>query len=465
MNNIDIRSAERTPVVYIAGIDGDADGATKAWLKNCIAEFAPLAVSAPGAIMADNTDYGRLSAEALNEFLVDADADAVLWASGPDVGGERYFHCAVAHYPKVKYVGRDAGVFTLRTANTGEATTGRLLAANILGATLSEIAAIRPAPSALIDACMHEMEAALAKPLERELYLGTLERLQNLFAATGRNDQEAQPLRRAIELNECLCGEVDGADTAHHARLLQHRASCLAILGARTGEVKDILGAITALKRAAPHIRDDAGCARLDVTLANCKSALGALLDDAEILLSARDLLRGIIPVLYHQLAVESWAAAHASLSATCWHLYGVTGEFEHAAEALDAAHEALTVYNAKTFPFAWAKAKGHLGLMLSTLGDDPENIDALYCGIDCLRDALGFYTPDRFPKDHAVTAANLSAALCALAAHTNDADHLDSAEHCLLGALNIYKHGNDPKAVEIERRLATVRRKTLLPQ
>jgi len=465
MNNIDTRASARTPIVYIAGIDGDADGTLKAWLRDCVAAFSPRAVAAPAAIVVDHTDYGRLNAEALNEFLVDADIDAVVWATGPDADGGRLFHCAVARYPKVKHAGRNARIFTLLTANAGDTASGQLLAANILGAALSDIAVIRPASPVLIDACIHAMEAALTGPLERDIYLNTLERLQSLYAVT-RDDELREPnLRRAIALNERLCCELDGADTARLARLLLCRANCLASVGTRTGEVKDILGAITALKQAAPHIHDDIGRARLDVILANCKTALGAVLDDAEILTSARDLLRGIIPVLYRHLAVESWALANAHLSTACWNLYGNTGVFEYAVEALDALHEALTVYNAKSFPFDWAMAKRKLGGMLSTLGDDPENIDALYCAIGCLRDALSFYTPDKVPTDYAMTAANLAESLCALAAHTGDPDHLKSAESCLLGALGVYKRKHDPQAAEIGRRLAVVRQKIALAQ
>ena len=153
------------------------------------------------------------------------------------------------------------------------------------------------------------------------------------------------------------------------------------------------------------------------------------------------------------------------NLSAACWNLYGNTGVFEYAVEALDALHEALTVYNAKSFPFDWAMAKRKLGGMLSTLGDDPENIDALYCAIGCLRDALSFYTPDKVPTDYAMTAANLAESLCTLAAHTGDPDHLKSAESCLLGALSVYKRKHDSQAAEIGRRLAVVRQKIALSQ
>jgi|GEM_PF-3596894 len=465
MNNIDIHTSARTPIVYVTGIDSDPDGTARAWLTDCIAAFSPLTAAVPAAVLVDNTDYGRLGAEGLNEFLVDADIDAVVWASAPDANGKRHYHCAVANYPKVKFAGRDAEIFTLRTANTGEDATGRLLAAIIIGAALSEIGAVRPAAPALMDACMQAMEAALDEPIERDLYLNTLERMQALYAVVRDDDRREPSLRRAIALNERLCCEIDGADTARLARLLQHRANCLASLGAHTGEVKDILGAITALKQAAPHIRDDLGRARLDVMLANCKTALGSILDDAEILTSARDLLRGIIPVLYRHLAVESWAAAQAHLSASSWLLYGAAGNFDDAVEAVDAAHEALTVYNAKSMPFGWARAKSNLGVMLCTLGDDPENIDTLYCGMDCLRDALSFYTPDRFPADYAAISGHLAQALGALAQHTNDPAHLESAESCLSDALDIYRCNDDPKATEIDVQLAAVRRKTLLPQ
>ncbi|WNK00751.1 hypothetical protein L2D14_04830 [Thalassospiraceae bacterium LMO-JJ14] len=465
MNNIDIRTAEHTPIVYIASIDGDADGATKTWLRSCIATFAPHAVSPPAAILVDSTDYDRLSAESLNEFLVDADVDAVVWATAPDMAGTRLFRCAVSRYPKVKHKGREANTFTVRTANAADPATAELLAANILGAALTEIADTCPASPVLIGACIHAMETGLTGTLEHDLYLLTLDRLQSLYFAVREDENWDRNLRRAIDLNERLCCELENVDTTRFARRLKDRASYLAVLGARTGEVADILAAITALKKAAPHFTENIDRARLDMTLANCKSELGLILDDTEILLSACDLLRSIIPVLYRNLDVQNWAMAQANLGAACWNVYRSAGEPEHAIAALDAMHEALTVYNPKAFPLDWAMAKNNLGSMLSALGDDPENIDALYRGIDCLRDALTIYTRDKVPMDYAMTSANLAESLCVLALHTNDTDHLKSAEQCFSDVLRIFKRSNDPKVADIEQRLAVIRGKILLSQ
>ena len=463
MNNIDNHTRhnrERIPVVYIAGIQNDKDGAIKAWLKHAVASFTPLAIADPGTIIIDNADYDRLTPEALNEFLVDADADAVVWATAPDGNAEYCFHCAVSHYPKVKYQGRQAKVFTVATVKTGDAATGRLLAANVLSAALSEIADIRLAPSALIRGCIDAMETALAGQLERGLYLNTLEELQTLYFIAREDQGWERKLRRAIDLNERLCRELEGTDTVRIARLMHIRASKLAILGERTGNVQDIMAAITALKKAAPDTTDDVERARLDVTLANCKSALGLILGDTEILKAARDVLRNIIPVLYRHLAVESWAVAQTNLSATCWNLYGATDDFAYGDEALDAVQEALTIYNPKNFPLDWAMAKQNLGCMLGTLGQDPKNLNALQYGIDCLRDALTVYTRDTVPMDYAMASANLAASLCTLADYTKDTDHLKSAETCLLQALDVYTAASCSAVTDIEERLDALRRK-----
>lgn len=457
MNIIDTQNRERIPVIYIAGGTDPAGDTGLSWLKAAVAAFAPQVVAEPEAILIDNMDYGRLDNEALNEFLVDADIDAVVWPVVPETADTWSFAVAVCPYPKVKFQGRKARTFTLPAAKPGDPATGRLLAANVISAALAEIVDVRPVCTDLIAPCVGALEDGLKRTPQQDPCLQTIGCLQTFYFALREDARWKQHLRRAVELNGRLLNALDKGAHERRAELLVFRAKCLAVLGGRNVDVEDILAAITALKRAAPHVTGETARAGLDMILADCKAELGTILDDNAILISARDLLRGIIPVLYSNLAIESWAMAQSSLSAICWKLYSATGEFEHATDAVDAVHEALTVYNPKLLPSYWAMAKNNLGGMLCSLGGDPENIDTLHAGIDCLHDALSVYSRDTSPMDYAMTTANLAESLCTLAGHTNDPSQLALAETYLRRSLAVHRAASAAETPKLEARLREI--------
>jgi hypothetical protein len=369
MNFTNTHRTAHIPGVYIAAFTGDGHDSIRRQLLDVLTDLESAAVSDPGTLVFDNADYGRFDTEALNTFLVDTGADAVIW--GDRCGPETTFHlhAAIAPFPKVAHACRKAARFSARVPLPLDNQTVAVVIAQILGAALAEVARNRPVPRQLIDRCVRTLEPALSAPLECEIHLNVLETLAALEFARAGTSGGLPSLHKAIAHSTRASEVLGTADGQRCIDLLKVRARMLTRLGHRTRDRGKIIAAIRALKNAAPHVDDHVGLAQLDMLLAECNMQLGLMGDNRDMLKQARDLLKWVLPFFYRNLAVEDWAAAQARLAEVSWALMQRTPERApakgYADEALGAAHEALTFYNATAFPHEWARITAHLDEML----------------------------------------------------------------------------------------------------
>ncbi len=460
MNIVKQLSQTRIPLVYVAGIKGDADGAIQEHLTDVLASVEPGAVAAPDALLLDNADFGRFDREALNQFLVDTGADAVVWGYAGD--GVLDIHTAVAPYPKVAHENRLAARFTAQVPLPFDDRDIAVPLAHAIAAALVEIARNRPAPQDLIVRMIAALELSGDTAPDTDRNLNVLETLSRLYALGRADDDDIGALRRAVCLNTRLCTRIGQADPVRLARVLRVRAAMLIRLGYRTRSVEPVLDAVDTLSSAARLGTEDRDRARLDLLLADCKEALGEIRHDSRLLEDARLLLNSAVPYLYQNLFIEDWARAQSRLARVNWRLAQHAGDAEagktYANDAIDAVCDALSFYNPRNFPFAWARVAKLKGEISSGLGSLPGRIETLNDGIRQFREVLSVYTREHAPLEFATTSADLAESLCTLAAQTNDSSHLESAESCLAAALEVYRTKADPEADRVAARLADVR-------
>ena len=462
MNIVKQHDRAKMPLVYIAGIKGDADGALQTRLREVLASVEPNAVAAPDAIVRDNEDFGRFDREALNQFLVDTGTDAVIWGSAGN--GVLEIHTAVAPYPKVAHENRLAARFQAKVPLPLNDRDIAVPVIQALAAALVEIARNRPTPQYLIQHLIAALEMASDTSPDPDQNLNVLETLSRLYALGRADDDDITALRRAIRLNTQLCARIGQTDPSRLARVLRVRAAIHIRLGYRTRSVEPVLDAVDTLSSAARHSIEDLDRARLDVLLADCKEALGEIRSDVSLLEAARDLLNSAVPFLYQTLAIEDWARAQSRLARVNWRLCLYADDAEtgrkYANDAIDAVYEALSFYNARNFPFAWARVAKLKGEISSELGSIPGRVETLNDGITQFREVLSVYTREHAPLEFATTSTELAESLCTLAAQTNDPKHLESAESCFAAALEVYQVKADPEADRVAARLADVRQR-----
>ncbi|MCK5778943.1 MAG: hypothetical protein KAH11_09135 [Rhodospirillales bacterium] len=460
MNIVQHHDQTSMPLLYVASINGDPDGVIQARLREVLASIEPAAVAAPDMLVRDNADFGRFDREALNQFLVDTGTDAVIWGNvGDDV---LEIHTAIAPYPKVAHENRLAARFRAQVPLPVAERDIAVPMVQALAAALVEIARNRPTPQYLIQHLIRALEMTCDTSADPDQNLNVLETLSRLYALGRADDDDITALRRAIHLNTRLCAKIGQSDPSRLARVLRARAAMHIRLGYRTRSVEPVLDAVDTLSSAARHSTEDLDRARLDLLLADCKEALGEIRSDVSLLEAARDLLNSAVPFLYQTLAIEDWARAQSRLARINWHLGRYTDDPEtgkkYANDAIDAVCEALSFYNARNFPFAWARIAKLKGEISSELGSIPGRVESLNDGITQFREVLSVYTREHAPLEFAITSAELAESLCTLAAHTNDPKHLKSAESCFAAALEVYRVKADPEADRVAARLADVR-------